>query len=220
MANDLEGAKMEILRHIAAASAETATDGEKRVREDWGRLPRSYRHAGRLSQSENLDLLKHRLRDYGATVEECLSREVVSVLGGMLRRRNAHRIVLPAGFPQSWLPAGPEFLDGEHMDATALDLCDGVLTTATVAIAETGTLVLQRSPGQGRRSVTLVPDYHLCIVEASNVVQLVPEAFLRIKKTMTLPTTFISGPSATADIEMTRIKGVHGPRVLDVLVIR
>jgi L-lactate dehydrogenase complex protein LldG len=88
-----------------------------------------------------------------------------------------------------------------------------------VAIAETGTLVLQNVPGQGRRILSLVPDYHLCVVLASQIVATVPEAFARLAATSTLPTTFISGPSATADIEMTRIKGVHGPRFLDVVIV-
>src|SRR5690242_6329258 len=104
------------------------------------------------------------------------------------------------------------------MAATDLDEFDGVLTGSTVAIAETGTIVLQNAAGQGRRAVTLVPDYHLCIVEVSDVVGTVPEAMGRLRATATLPITFFSGPSATADIEMTRIKGVHGPRFLDVIL--
>jgi L-lactate dehydrogenase complex protein LldG len=95
---------------------------------------------------------------------------------------------------------------------------DGVMTGATVAIAETGTVVLQNTAGQGRRAVTLVPDYHLCVVQVKDVVETVPEAMERLKGSATLATTFVSGPSATADIEMTRIKGVHGPRFLDVIL--
>jgi L-lactate dehydrogenase complex protein LldG len=95
---------------------------------------------------------------------------------------------------------------------------DGVMTGATLAIAETGTVVLQNAAGQGRRVVTLVPDYHLCVVRVKDVVETVPEAFGRLEATAELATTFVSGPSATADIEMTRIKGVHGPRFLDVIL--
>jgi L-lactate dehydrogenase complex protein LldG len=93
------------------------------------------------------------------------------------------------------------------------------MTAATLAIAETGTVVLQNVAGQGRRAVTLVPDYHLCVVRMEDVVETVPEAMERLQETAGLATTFVSGPSATADIEMTRIKGVHGPRFLDVILI-
>ena len=96
---------------------------------------------------------------------------------------------------------------------------DGVITGATLAIAETGTVVLQSVAGQGRRAVTLVPDYHLCVVRVGDVVETVPEAMERLQATAELATTFVSGPSATADIEMTRIKGVHGPRFLDVILV-
>ena len=99
-----------------------------------------------------------------------------------------------------------------------LDGFDGVVTASTVAIAETGTIVLQRVPGQGRRAPTLAPDYHLCVVRTADVVETVPEAMARLEPTASLATTFVSGPSATADIEMTRIKGVHGPRFLDVIL--
>jgi len=94
-----------------------------------------------------------------------------------------------------------------------------VLTSATLAIAETGTIVLQDAPGQGRRAITLLPDYHLCVVRAETLVQTVPEAMRALESTAALATTFFSGPSATADIEMTRIKGVHGPRFVDVILI-
>ena len=93
------------------------------------------------------------------------------------------------------------------------------MTGATLAIAETGTIVLQNVPGQGRRAPTLVPDYHLCVVRAGDVVETVPEAMAKLAASASLATTFVSGPSATADIEMTRIKGVHGPRFLDVILI-
>jgi L-lactate dehydrogenase complex protein LldG len=104
-------------------------------------------------------------------------------------------------------------------DAFQLDGVQGILTGCTVAIAETGSIVLQNGPAQGPRILSLVPDYHLCLVFAGQIVATVPEAFDRLAETSALPTTFISGPSATADIEMTRIKGVHGPRFLDVLLV-
>jgi hypothetical protein len=117
------------------------------------------------------------------------------------------------------LPEGIEFVVDEGMGAADLDGFEGVVTGSTVAIAETGTIVLQNVPGQGRRAATLVPDYHLCVVRAEDVVETVPEAMDRLAGTAELATTFVSGPSATADIEMTRIKGVHGPRFLDVVLV-
>jgi L-lactate dehydrogenase complex protein LldG len=105
------------------------------------------------------------------------------------------------------------------MTAADLDGFDGVMTGSTVAIAVTGTVILQNVAGQGRRAVTLVPDYHLCLVNAADVVETVPQAMERLRGTEDLTTTFFSGPSATADIEMTRIKGVHGPRFLDVILV-
>ena len=131
---------------------------------------------------------------------------------------------MPVGLPVAWLPAssgesGVEFVADEELSAAELDGVDGVMTGATLAIAETGTVVLQNVAGQGRRATTLVPDYHLCVVDTKDVVETVPEAMARLQETAALATTFVSGPSATADIEMTRIKGVHGPRFLDVILI-
>src|ERR1700730_235423 len=128
-------------------------------------------------------------------------------------------MVVPGGIAAEWLPTGFEFVVDEGLSATELDGVDGVMTGSTVAIAETGTVVLQNVVGQGRRVATLVPDYHLCVVRVEDVVETVPEAMERLAATAELPTTFFSGPSATADIEMTRIKGVHGPRFLDVIVV-
>jgi L-lactate dehydrogenase complex protein LldG len=142
----------------------------------------------------------------------------------MLVEREVRRMVIPVGLSIAWLPCsagsgGAEFVVDEGLSSRELDDFDGVMTGATLAIAETGTVVLQNVSGQGRRAATLVPDYHLCVVRAEDVVETVPEAMGRLQQTKELATTFVSGPSATADIEMTRIKGVHGPRFLDVILI-
>jgi L-lactate dehydrogenase complex protein LldG len=137
----------------------------------------------------------------------------------MLGDRKFRRMVVPRGVAAEWLPGGVEFVVDEGLAAAELDAVDGVMTGATLAIAETGTVVLQNVAGQGRRAVTLVPDYHLCVVRVEDVVETVPEAIARLQATAGLATTFVSGPSATADIEMTRIKGVHGPRFLDVILV-
>jgi L-lactate dehydrogenase complex protein LldG len=134
--------------------------------------------------------------------------------------RGAARIGVPRGFPAEWsaLLAGA-VADDPPLDVAALDALDGVVGTCAVAIAETGTIVLDGSPDQGRRAITLVPDYHLCIVRAEQVVELVPEAVARLSGRATAPLTWISGPSATSDIELERVEGVHGPRTLEVILV-
>jgi L-lactate dehydrogenase complex protein LldG len=175
-----------------------------------------------MGREEILEMLEDRLRDYDATVVRVAAGEVSAAIGRMLRERGKTRVVVPVGLGE-WLGGGLlegiEFVTNEGMGAAELDAFDGVVTGSTVAIAETGTIVLQNVPGQGRRAATLVPDYHLCVVRAEDVVETVPEAMDRLAGTAELATTFVSGPSATADIEMTRIKGVHGPRFLDVVLV-
>jgi L-lactate dehydrogenase complex protein LldG len=166
-----------------------------------------------------IELLEDRLRDYDARVIRVAEVEVAVNVAMMLRERKVRRMVVPKGLAAEWLSGGVEFVVDEGMSAAELDRVDGVMTGATLAIAETGTVVLQNVPGQGRRAVTLVPDYHLCVVRVEDVVETVPEAMARLQATAGLATTFVSGPSATADIEMTRIKGVHGPRFLDVILV-
>jgi L-lactate dehydrogenase complex protein LldG len=185
----------------------------------WSALARGYKRSATQTREGLLNLLEDRLRDYDAQVIRSTSADVLHCVAARLAARSKQRLVVPTGFPAEWLPPGFTFLLDESMTPAELDQVDGVLTASTVAIAETGTVVLQNVPGQGRRAATLVPDYHLCLVRADDVVETVPEAIARLHATAMLPTTFVSGPSATADIEMTRIKGVHGPRFLDVILI-
>jgi len=208
--------KAEILRRIRAANH--AAPAEPEARSAWETLPRNYKQAGDLQPDTLLQLFEDRLRDYDATVTRTSRQDLANAIAFQLNARSKNRIVVPAGTQPEWLPQGFTFVVDEALTPTQLDAFDGVLTGATLAIAETGTVVLQ-APGQGRRALSLVPDYHLCIVSAEDIVETVPQAFHRLQGTADLATTFISGPSATADIEMTRIKGVHGPRVLDVLLI-
>ncbi|HZY63414.1 MAG TPA: LUD domain-containing protein [Edaphobacter sp.] len=217
IANASTAAKAEILRRIRKANGITADIDSARAA--WSQITREYRRAASQEHEAVLCLLEDRLRDYDAHVVRAQQVEISAAIAKVLAERGKHRIVIPAGIPVGWLPEGVEFVTDEGMTATELDGFDGILTASTVAIAETGTVVLQNVAGQGRRAVTLVPDYHLCIVQASDVVATVPEAMDRLNTTATLPTTFFSGPSATADIEMTRIKGVHGPRYLDVILV-
>jgi L-lactate dehydrogenase complex protein LldG len=189
------------------------------VRAEWDGIERDYVRQAGLGREEIVERLVDRLHDYDAQVLRVSRNGVREGAAQMLAARGVRRMVIPAGLPAEWLPDGVEFLVDEGMSAAELDAVDGVMTASTLAIAETGTIVLQGVSGQGRRAVSLVPDYHLCVVDVVNVVETVPEAMAWLQETAGLATTFISGPSATADIEMTRIKGVHGPRFLDVLLV-
>ena len=211
-------ARYEVLRRIRAAGGGVSADtaGAKAA---WELLPRSYRRSGELDTKALLELFQDRLRDYDAQVVLAGEAEVAQTVSAILAARKVSRMLVPPGFKLEWLPAEVEFVQDAGLSSQALDQLDGVITGASVAIAQTGTVVLQNVAGQGRRVASLVPDYHLCVMRAEDVVETVPEAMERLHPTAHLATTFISGPSATADIEMTRIKGVHGPRFLDVILV-
>jgi L-lactate dehydrogenase complex protein LldG len=189
----------------------------------WQAIVRSYEQASDAPLEARVDQFLDRLRDYDAEAHACSEGELLQNLLTLLRRQNVTRLVVPAGL--SWLrledllQAGIEVVMGSDIAIRQLDEINAVLTESTLAIAETGTIVLQGVAGQGARQLSLVPDQHFCLVRAKSIVATVPEAIQRLQSSATLPTTFISGPSATADIEMTRIKGVHGPRALSVLVV-
>jgi L-lactate dehydrogenase complex protein LldG len=219
MATDMvtNSARAEVLRRIREAKGGVAS--AEAVGAGWSSIERRYRRKATLPREAVLELLEDRLLDYDARVVRAGNSKVAVAVARMLLERRVRRIVVPAGVTSEWLPGGIEFVVDEGLAATELDVVDGVMTGATLAIAETGTVVLQNVAGQGRRAVTLVPDYHLCVVRVEDVVETVPEAMERLQATAGLATTFVSGPSATADIEMTRIKGVHGPRFLDVILV-
>jgi L-lactate dehydrogenase complex protein LldG len=211
----------EVLRRIRAAIGAAPADATA-IDAEWKAVPRDYTRAASHDREAILELLEDRLRDYDATVVRAKAGEVGEEIGRILAERGKRRVVVPAGLAEALgeaLPAGFEFVVDGGFAPGELDSFEGVVTACSVVIAETGTIVLQNVPGQGRRAPTLVPDYHLCVVRAADVVETVPEAMARLQATAALATTFISGPSATADIEMTRIKGVHGPRFLDVILV-
>jgi L-lactate dehydrogenase complex protein LldG len=215
------GARQEILRRIRTAIGEPPEDGGI-VDAEWSALPRDYKRVATLDREAMLEMLEHRLRDYDANVVRVRAGSVADEIARMIVARDVRRIVVPAGLPEALgqgLAGGFEFTVDAGLSPAELDRFEGVVTGSTVAIAETGTIVLQNVRGQGRRAPTLIPDYHLCVVRAGDVVETVPEAMERLAATAALATTFISGPSATADIEMTRVKGVHGPRFLDVILV-
>jgi L-lactate dehydrogenase complex protein LldG len=180
-------------------------------------IPRDYRLRGQHppGSASLFDLLTDRLLDYRAGVHRRTEREVPAAIAGLLASRAATRAVVPPGLPCDWVPEG--IVDDGSLTADDLDHLDVVVTGCAVAIAETGTLILDGSPDQGRRILTLVPDLHVCVVRAGQVVETVPEGLARLDPVR--PLTMISGPSATSDIELDRVEGVHGPRTLEIILV-
>ncbi len=207
-----------MLGRIRKALGEGSTSEQAEA--GWTAIPREFKRTASHDREHLLNQLVERLTDYDAHVVEVGPGDVPAAVERLLTERGKRRLVVPAGVPSGMLPAGFEMVEDSGFSPAELDSFEGVVTMATVAIAETGSFVLQHVAGQGRRAASLVPDYHLCIIKEADVVETVPEAIARLQPTASLATTFVSGPSATADIEMTRIKGVHGPRFLDVILVR
>jgi L-lactate dehydrogenase complex protein LldG len=188
-------------------------------------LDRGYRTTSDLDAEALTERLVDRLLDYKALVRRCSAEELPATLAAALAERGARSVVVPVGLPEAWLAELPADvavrLDGtepkDQLSVAELDRLDAVLSTCAVAVAETGTLVLDGGPGQGRRVISLIPDYHLCVVQARELCADVPQAVRRLD--LTRPTTMISGPSATSDIELNRVEGVHGPRTLEVVLV-
>ena len=210
-------ARTTILRGIRSALGGTVDVAG--IVAEYTAIPRNYKREGTLERDALLDLFSHRLTEYDAGISRVPVGMISEEVARILDVRKHRRIAVPDGLPASWLPEGFDFENATKFDVYALDRMDGVITGCTLAIAETGSIVLQSAAAQGPRILSLVPDYHLCIVLAEQVVETVSESFAQLDATSMLPTTFVSGPSATADIEMTRIKGVHGPRFLDVVLV-
>jgi L-lactate dehydrogenase complex protein LldG len=202
----------EILARIRAATADITATAD---------IPRRYAPPGRgPGQADDalVGLFEERASDYRATVRRCAADDVAQVIADAVGARGAQRIGVPKGFPADW----PALLEGAvpddpPLDIAALDALDGVVTTCAVAIAETGTIVLDAGPGQGSRAFTLVPDYHVAVVRTGQIVAAVPDAVAALDPAR--PLTWISGPSATSDIELSRVEGVHGPRTLDIVIV-
>jgi L-lactate dehydrogenase complex protein LldG len=176
-------------------------------------IPREYR----TTTQDGLDSFLERLAHYDARAIQTTESDLVATVQTTLEQREARNIIAPDGVPPGWLTTVNPIKDNPPLDNDALDGSDGVVTTCTLAIGQTGTIVLDGGPGMGRRALTLLPDYHLCVVRTEQIVPSVPEAIRALDPTR--PLTLISGPSATVDIEMVRVKGVHGPRTLDVILV-
>ncbi|MFE6689058.1 lactate utilization protein C [Streptomyces sp. NPDC057743] len=182
-------------------------------------VPRDYHRVhGARTTEETVELLAEHLADYRAVVHRCSADDLPALIGRLLAERGARTVVVPPGLDPRWLSAteAAQVPDRAADTARELDAVDSVVTGCALAIAETGTLVLDGGPDQGRRRITLVPDHHICVVRVPDqVVGSVPEALPRLSPAR--PLTWISGPSATSDIELDRVEGVHGPRTLEVI---
>jgi L-lactate dehydrogenase complex protein LldG len=166
--------------------------------------------------SDGLETFVDRLHDYGAVTWLAPEGDLAAAVRQALTDFGIRRVVAAEGLPGDWLTGAEPLRDSPALDLRELDTADGVLTTCVVAIAQTGTIVLDGSAGMGRRVLSLVPDRHLCVVRSDQLVGSLPDALLRLDPM--LPLTFISGPSATVDIELVRVAGVHGPRRLGVVI--
>ena len=188
-------------------------------------VERGYRDRDESDREEIVGRFAERVAEYKATVRRVREDELPGVIEETLRDRGVERLVVPPLLPEGWIPDGIETLsDATRLRLTdeELDASDGTLTGCALGIAQTGTIVLDAGSAQGRRALTLLPDYHLCVVREEQIVGLVPEAFARLEATVKnegRAITFISGPSATSDIELIRVEGVHGPRTLEVLIV-
>ena len=204
-------AREEVLGRIRAALRDVPDNGQIPIPRDYAR--------SRTQPGGAVERFCERVADYRATVERVppdgLGAAVAAALSG------SARVAVPPGLPASWTAVtGAELVPdpaGSPLSVADLDAVDAVLTGCVVAVAETGTIVLQSGPLCGRRALTLVPDVHVCVVAAHDVVDDVPAAIARLRPD--LPLTWVSGPSATSDIELDRVEGVHGPRVLRVIVV-
>ena len=216
--------RKQVLGRVRAAMRNPVVTVEQAT-EAYSRLPRDYAIRGELSVRACQELFIERLREYDAEVVECTPEELGTTIASQLESSGRHLFVAPPGVPSAWLvPAawqikGFEWNIDHDLPVDEIEKAEGVVTACFCAVADSGTIVLHHSATEGRRVITLLPDWHLCIVRASQIVETLPEYFDRCKQPPEL-VTWISGPSATADIEMTRIKGVHGPRFLNVILVK
>lgn len=205
-------------RDDVLARIRTALGDEARPDQE---IERRYRTAGTApaGSAELVDLFEDRLVDYRATVRRTTAAGIAATVAAVLAEQGlaSPRVVVPAGLDPTWVAAGATIVDDGTLSAAALDDLDAVVTACALAIAETGTIVLDAGPDQGRRAISLVPDLHLCVVRIGQIVESVCEAVRLLDPVR--PLTWISGGSATSDIELQRVEGVHGPRTLVVLLV-
>lgn len=207
-----------VLQRIRTALGPSEEGGEDTI-------SRAYRRRDEASRESLVEQFAERVAEYRATVHRVEAGGLQTAIAEACDRRGLRSLAVPGDLPRGWLP--PEVAISRdtpesRLSTEQLDRSDGVLTGCALGIAQTGTIVLDGGSRQGRRALTLVPDYHLCVVYEDQIVGLVPEAIARLSlelRESNRPITFISGPSATSDIELNRVEGVHGPRTLDVILV-
>jgi L-lactate dehydrogenase complex protein LldG len=209
----VSGAREEVLGRVRAA----VRDVPPAERPEDVPVARDYARSLPLDRAAIVDQFAERVAEYRAEVHRVAAEDLVLALEAACERHGAAKVVVPPGLPAAWRPSGPEIVEDRGLDHAALDSMDGVLTGCAGAIALTGTVVLDSGERSGRRAITLLPDLHLCVVEAGQVDGTLFELLERVGPDR--PVTFVSGPSATSDIELNRVEGVHGPRRLEVFVI-
>ena len=185
-------------------------------------VERAYRQTDDATHEQLIEQFVERVSEYKATVRRVAAAALPAVIAEACAARGVRRLLVPRDLPEDWLPAGVEPLPDQDLSYAEIDRSDGVLSGCALGIAQTGTIVLDGGPRQGRRVLTLLPDYHLCVVFEDQIVGLVPEAVARLEPAVReqhRALTWISGPSATSDIELNRVEGVHGPRTLEVIVV-
>ena len=183
-------------------------------------VPYDFRERDERDRATILEDFIERLVDYKAIVTRTDDASLPQAVVDACQQQGIIQLVVPADLPSRWIPSGVKVLrDDPPLTIAQLDESSGVLTGCAIAIAQTGTIILDGGATQGRRALSLIPDRHLCVVRAEQVVGLVPEAIAGLVERATHPITLISGPSATSDIELSRVEGVHGPRTLYVFVV-
>ena len=216
----MTSAREEILWRIRRATRDVEDERPEDVP-----VERGYREEDDAPRDEIVKRFAQRTAEYEATIHRVSEADLPVAIAEALERRGVRRLVVPPGLPREWIPEGVETLRDtprHRLTKEELDESAGVLTGCALGIAQTGTIVLDAGEGQGRRALTLLPDYHLCVVREAQILGLVPEAFAMLEETVKAEgraITFISGPSATSDIELNRVEGVHGPRTLEVLIV-
>jgi len=214
-------AREKVLQNIQHALRDLPTDDTPQTSYTTA-IDRSYQRQNSVDRATTIADFVERVTEYKATVYRVAAADLPTKIVEVLAGRKVQRLVVPADLPDEWLAVEIAVLrDSGNLSYDELDTSDGVLTGCAIGIAQTGTIIMDHSTLQGRRAISLVPDYHLCIVRAEQIVGVVPEGIEQVTPSIWAgqPITFISGPSATSDIELNRVEGVHGPRTLDVLVV-
>ncbi len=216
----MSNSRDQILMRIKQALGDRTDDSDDKI-------VREYNQKSNLSAEEITGLFEERVNEYRAVTKRITEDELPGELQKLFEDAGVKTMVLPTGINESWLSdlSEPVTLLRDQPDRLSkqeLNECDAVLTGCFLGVAQTGTIILNAGPGQGRRVLTLLPDFHICVIRQNQIVRMLPEAIRKLDQTVSesgAPVTFISGPSATSDIELNRVEGVHGPRNLHVFII-